>query len=368
MAPEPPRDPHTPTRPSLRAFVRAQYEATQSFLKEQGIEEVTVYRGYRIPSDHVGLGPGQTGWEPGLSTVNVTDNPIASWTVKHSVARRSHFYGGTMMRASAPREMVFSCSLTGFGCANEYEVLLMNYADNSAWVAQNGQIVLSAEQKNVMNSKLSALRARQADLQHELDKVMVDGQAPGYGTPERSTYYELQQEQNVVKHQVGIFERTLDAGTQNWSYEKEADLRAYIEEAVRENPSLAGKEIKLRKPSVKAPATAEQIALRPYKQKITSLKRMISNRQKKVDAYWPPRRRTTQRCGLRAYRERGHSHAHDLLGRLEVAGRGYGLRRTAQHLQRLAVRADDPRPQGAPGEGRAGARAGHAGLQGQRLH
>lgn len=272
---------------ALRSFVRAQYETTQRMLRELGVDEVTLYRGMKIPDEAVRLSPEEGGvaWGAGLSTVTLSDNPLASWSIRHSVARRSHFNRGTTLRCSAPREMIFSCPLTGFGCADEYEVLILNAGDNASWIAQKGDIVVDDARRVVLQKRLADFQDMDYKMRtrYEELKNMNGGAGPDWGTPEKEEMYQVRQ--NMMSAQSGISQtqHILDNGVERWNYEKESEYRAHIQDALAANPSLAGKPIKVpRKVDLSSMSVAEQ-QLMEAKKKIGSIKRKITNRKKKLD-------------------------------------------------------------------------------------
>ena len=104
----------------LRAFVQAQYNATQEWFKERGIDKITVYRGIKDAKTTV-AGEGLVGlrplssWSTNLSTAidftrGKADTPLA----KSMVFRRE-----------VDVKEIFSTPLTGVGCMEEYEVVLL---------------------------------------------------------------------------------------------------------------------------------------------------------------------------------------------------------------------------------------------------
>lgn len=230
-------------RSSLRAFVRAQYEETQRYLKDLGVDEVTIYRGLTVnPSDPA------VPWGVGLSVTPATDNPIASWSFRHNTARRSHFFGGTMLRASVPREMIFSFPRTGFGCADmgEAEVLVINTGHNRVWVSQEGDLPLDAKalsrlgaEKETIQAQLDALQVRVAEL-----NAMNDGAGPAYGASERQELYDLREQSYPLSSRIQTIDNAFQRGSMRYEYERETELRQLIEQALTEDPSLAGKVIK----------------------------------------------------------------------------------------------------------------------------
>jgi len=105
-----------------RAFVSAEYDATQEFLKSQGIEYITVYRGGAHKDIHSG---DQT----------VMLSPASSWTTNVDVAKgfaqsRLEHEGVTnndlvVFAARVPASRVLSTCVTGRGCLTEHEVVLV---------------------------------------------------------------------------------------------------------------------------------------------------------------------------------------------------------------------------------------------------
>jgi predicted ABC-type ATPase len=271
---------------ALRAFVRAQYEQTQAFLKEMDISEVTLYRGMRIPQSAVEAAPEDGGvpWGAGLSTVTLSDNPIASWSIRHSVSR-GVFSSGTMLRASCPREMVFSCPLTGFGCASEYEVLILNAGDNSAWMAQHGTVHIDDERLARISDDIIKLQEQELKyMEEETNLTALNGGAgPEYGTYERSRLYEVRNERRQAEQQRANLQRLQENRVEQWQYRKETDLKNYIHQALQENPELAGKTVKIPKKKMPTDMTLAERKVADLKKKISGQKRKISNRKKKAE-------------------------------------------------------------------------------------
>lgn len=107
-----------------RDFLRTQYNHTQGFLEGEGIEELTVVRGWHWDSS--GQAPE---WairnEPGTAEVEL--RPVSSWTVDARTARgfaaQSPVYAIT--HATVPRVRILSIPLTGIGSLPEKEVTVL---------------------------------------------------------------------------------------------------------------------------------------------------------------------------------------------------------------------------------------------------
>ena len=109
--------------PVYQKFLRAQYNSTQSFLKEHNIEDVSVYRGR-----HKHL--------PKASNQKITMRPLSSWSFSRQgaeafasprydqVAREMKF-DGTVYHTTVPRRNIFSLPTTGIGCFGESEIVLI---------------------------------------------------------------------------------------------------------------------------------------------------------------------------------------------------------------------------------------------------
>lgn len=116
--------------PVYSAFLRAQYENTQAFLNERGIEAITVYRGMQ------GL-PEET-----ISQVNAAPNqdmsfrPLTSFSLSEGVA--NNFAGGgyisddgnnptnsVIMKTDIPANRILSLPITGIGCLREEEAVIL---------------------------------------------------------------------------------------------------------------------------------------------------------------------------------------------------------------------------------------------------
>lgn len=105
------------------------YNDTQRDLKEQGISELILYRGFQ--SEAISM------LEPG-ETVGVYTNALASWSAERETADLfatglDENEGATFARP-VPASRVFSTPRTGFGCLNEWEFVLLGNEDDEAVV------------------------------------------------------------------------------------------------------------------------------------------------------------------------------------------------------------------------------------------
>lgn len=114
----------------LTECARAQYEFTQETLKDAGVDSLVVFRGTRNLSGNVPVSwsatdrPARRSMESGIK---VRTSPLSSWSVYESDAQQFGIGspGGVITRMVVPRERIFSTPLTGFGCLNENEIVVL---------------------------------------------------------------------------------------------------------------------------------------------------------------------------------------------------------------------------------------------------
>lgn len=106
-------------------FLRAQYDGTQEFLKANGVDSVTVYRGMKeLPENVVS----QVALD---STQNIQMRPLSSWSGDEEVARNFAYSPdgrnnvSVIMQATIPAEQILSMPGTGFGCLHEQEFVVL---------------------------------------------------------------------------------------------------------------------------------------------------------------------------------------------------------------------------------------------------
>lgn len=111
-----------------RAYLRAEYAATQDYFASKGITHVTLTRGY-----HQNTHANQVNLHR-EDTIRVETNPLTSWSTSTAVARR---FGSTVVQMTVPVSMIQSCARTGRGCLNEYEVVVVGSAVSEGLVTQS---------------------------------------------------------------------------------------------------------------------------------------------------------------------------------------------------------------------------------------
>lgn len=127
---------------AFRLITRAEYNATQEYLKHRGISELTVFRG--MNGDRV---PAIKGTQNGQSRiVNVGTQPATSYTLSPEIANnfaKSRKTPATLM-TKLPASKVFSIPLSGSGCSDEFEIIALGGKTNA--IVRNG-IITNIPQK-----------------------------------------------------------------------------------------------------------------------------------------------------------------------------------------------------------------------------
>lgn len=110
-----------------RAFVRAEYERTQAWFKEQGITHVSIFRGMEGSNTDLG-GEGQHVPRFGEGYEMVTMQPASSWTTSVDTAMEfANQQDGEplVLTSRVPVADVLSTCVTGRGCLTEEEIILL---------------------------------------------------------------------------------------------------------------------------------------------------------------------------------------------------------------------------------------------------
>jgi hypothetical protein len=122
-----------------RAFVRAQYDITQQWLKDEGITELRVFRGMRFQETPEWISPNALSGTTKYGKVNgvVSDvplRPISSFSYDPSVA--DEFAGGSqwvVLDGYVPADRIFSTAQSGVGCLEEGEIVVLS--GDGTWFA-----------------------------------------------------------------------------------------------------------------------------------------------------------------------------------------------------------------------------------------
>lgn len=118
----------------LRAFVRAQYQVTQSELSRLGVKNVVLFRGLAWDSA-IEMADGN-GWS------DLAQQPLSSYTWRYETARdfsRVSDYRG-FVALQVPAERIFSTPRTGFGSLSEGELVVMSTDGMRGYVRYSSQV------------------------------------------------------------------------------------------------------------------------------------------------------------------------------------------------------------------------------------
>ena len=120
-----------------RAFLRAMYDRTQSFLVEHGVEEVTLYRGQQYFREEGGV--------PDLGSAGqAVHNSVESWSSSLETARSfgsdwNERISGVVDRTVIPRARILSTPFTGFGSLDESEFTVLGGLGQAEVVFKDGE-------------------------------------------------------------------------------------------------------------------------------------------------------------------------------------------------------------------------------------
>lgn len=104
----------------IGVMLRSVYGRTQAELKKRGIDKVTVYRGLKKQRD-TALGEYEVG-----DIVQVEANALSSWSLSPVTAEKFAGYdGGRVLSTTVPASWVYSTPMTGPGCLNEEEIIVV---------------------------------------------------------------------------------------------------------------------------------------------------------------------------------------------------------------------------------------------------
>jgi GNAT superfamily N-acetyltransferase len=113
----------------LDAAVRFQYDATQKYLKDRGIEEVVLFRGTGSPRS-LKRQPSQQELDEG-TWETIDSHPLSSWSSQIEQARQFTRSDGVMMTMVVPRERIYAIPMTGSGCLREHEFIVLGGQDRA---------------------------------------------------------------------------------------------------------------------------------------------------------------------------------------------------------------------------------------------
>ena len=110
----------------LRTFLRAQYNETQKFFKDNGIKSVTAYRGMQFNNTQATPLKPAYGEAKYLKSAKSLLQPLSSFSLyPETAASFTSGKTGALIAAEIPVSRILSTPKTGMGCLYEYEILVM---------------------------------------------------------------------------------------------------------------------------------------------------------------------------------------------------------------------------------------------------
>jgi hypothetical protein len=106
----------------LTVFLKAQYAQTQEYLKKKGITKLTVYRGFTDDSFENSINAGGEFPGRGVTDAELELRPMSSFSVDPAIAWN---FGQLVIESVIDAEDVIALPLTGSGCLNESEVIVL---------------------------------------------------------------------------------------------------------------------------------------------------------------------------------------------------------------------------------------------------
>lgn len=116
--------------PAYQAFLRAQYDVTQDYLKATNVDEVVLYRGAVLPGDIYSAEAQEAAsmlWNGTLLDVEL--QPLSSFSIDMQTAFKFADHGAgdasTVMVVRVPADRILSTCRTGYGCLQEGEFVIL---------------------------------------------------------------------------------------------------------------------------------------------------------------------------------------------------------------------------------------------------
>lgn len=114
---------------ALHAFLRAMYDSTQEYFQKKGIKKISLYRGFSYDKkSHKGLATEENLDLSTITKVMARLQPMSSFSTSMRIARG--FYGERGVPVvvkvdNIPTANIIGTALTGFGCLNEKEMVVL---------------------------------------------------------------------------------------------------------------------------------------------------------------------------------------------------------------------------------------------------
>jgi hypothetical protein len=151
-----------------RVFLRTMYNNTQKMFAEQGIREITLFRGVYLKKTECPPEWASYGNYGSESNVSMTTHPLSSFTssIETAVDFGGAGYGGTthsiVMAAKIPVSRILSCPCTGYGCYAESEFIVLGGKDKYHLAIGSGALQTERVESSLKNA-IKRSRAQKAD-------------------------------------------------------------------------------------------------------------------------------------------------------------------------------------------------------------
>jgi hypothetical protein len=116
----------------MRKYARAQYNATQDYLKRKGIKSVPLCRGAGVRNSKMKtMGPTNAEWNAQVADGELKTQPLNSYSTSPAIAHSfaSSKNNAVLSKSEVPAERVFGCFATGMGTDYETEYVVMGGED-----------------------------------------------------------------------------------------------------------------------------------------------------------------------------------------------------------------------------------------------
>ena len=131
---------------ALQEFAHAQYEHTQDRFKAMGITHMVLARGMKIKAQS---------HRDAKAPTNIKLQPLSSFSTNYGTARTFAGGDGTVFLTKVPIEQIIGSYLTGYGCSNEHEVVVLGHEDLKTYAISKASAVSAGEAANKIKARVT---------------------------------------------------------------------------------------------------------------------------------------------------------------------------------------------------------------------
>jgi hypothetical protein len=114
----------------LGSFLQAQYDSTQDYLSSKNIDSLVLYRGMKDLETPVESGEQWVQTRP-MTSWSTSEQSAAMFSDVDPTLGSDESLNSVMVKATVPADRILSLPMTGFGCLNEQEVVVLGGYDNA---------------------------------------------------------------------------------------------------------------------------------------------------------------------------------------------------------------------------------------------